>query len=205
MSNDSPLVVADADWRTYQRDGHSGAHVLFVVDASGSMAAQQRLSLAKGALTGLLAGSYQQRDRVALLIFRGETAELVLPFTKDVDLADAALRTVPTGGRTPLAAALRQALPAFPTDGASVLVLFTDGRANVATSAELDPWHEALAAAEALAERLTGALVIDCETGPVRLARAEELAHRLGADCLALDALDADTLTLQLQRRLSCV
>src|SRR6185436_3611499 len=83
---------------------------LFAVDASGSMAAQRRMAAAKGAVVALLTRAYQQRNEVGLIAFRGQSAQLVLPPTNRLDLAFARLRDLPTGGRTPLAAALRLAL-----------------------------------------------------------------------------------------------
>lgn len=186
------------DLRRVRRGGRGAARVLFAVDASGSMAAGRRLSLAKGAVLGLLNGSYQQRDEVALIAFRGEGPELLLPFTRDVAQAERSLRDVPTGGRTPLSGALRLASELARGDDALVMVLFTDGRANVAASGG-DPWAEALEAAAALRVRLVAALVVDCETGTVRLGRAETLALQLGARCVGLDDIDTEGLVLRLK------
>ena len=112
---------------------------LFVVDASGSMAAQRRMAAAKGAVVALLKQAYQQRDEVGLIAFRGSSAQLLLPPTNSVDLASMRLRELPTGGLTPLAAALRLALTTLgrwsKARGAAtsaLVVLVSDGRANVA-------------------------------------------------------------------------
>lgn len=193
-----PVALQAEDLRHVWRGGHGATRVLFAVDASGSMAAGKRLSLAKAAVFGLLSGSYQQRDEVALLAFRGEGAELLLPFTRDVAQAERCLREVPTGGRTPLSDALRQAVVLAGVEGSLLLVLFTDGRANVAAAGG-DPWTEALATAELLRPRLAAALVVDCENGPVRLGRAQLLADKLGARCLGLAELDAEGLVLRLK------
>jgi magnesium chelatase subunit D len=175
--------------------------VLFIVDASGSMGAQRRLSLAKGAATGLLAGNYQKRDEVALMIFRGETAGLLEPFTRDIARIERALRDVPTGGRTPLAPAFAAATPFLASNGPAFLVLFTDGRANVPLQPDGDAWAESLAAARELAPLTTGALVVDCETGAITLGRARELAAALGAECEPLATLDAPSLTLRIRKQ----
>jgi magnesium chelatase subunit D len=176
--------------------------VLFVVDASGSMAAQRRLAVAKGAVTGLLMGNYQRRDEVAVIVFRGETAELILPFTRDVAWAESTLREVPTGGRTPLTSALCEAQRQMRGTVPTFVVLFTDGRANVSVQGA-DAWQEALAAAGELATMTSGALVVDCEAGPVTFDRARELASVLKAEWVRLDQLDASNLTLRLQRQLT--
>jgi magnesium chelatase subunit D len=188
------------DLRQHQRRGPGRCHVLFLVDASGSMATQRRLQLAKSAALGLLASSYQRRDEVALMVFRGEGSELVLPFTRHTAKIEQALREVPTGGRTPLARALLDARDVLRTRQPSLLVLLTDGRANVALEFG-DPWQEALTACAALKSQCGAAWVIDCELGPVTLGRAQMLAQALGASCIALDALDGDGLALRIRQR----
>jgi len=197
----SGLPLAAADLRQQERRGAGSSHVLFLVDASGSMATQRRLDAAKGAALGLLTSSYQRRDQVALMVFRGVGADLLLPFTRQVASVEAALHEVPTGGRTPLAGALRCAGGLLQTQQPALLVLFTDGRANVAADGG-DPWQEALATAASLRAQCAGALVIDCEPGPILLGRARLLADALGADCLPLDAIDAEGLSLRIQRRM---
>ncbi len=98
------LVVRRDDLRQATREGREGNLVLFVVDASGSMAARQRMSAVKGAVLSLLLDAYQRRDKVGLVTFRGREAEVALPPTSSVDAAAARLESLPTGGRTPLAA-----------------------------------------------------------------------------------------------------
>ncbi|OAM88907.1 VWA domain-containing protein [Termitidicoccus mucosus] len=197
------LALHRADLRQHERAGRGAARVLFIVDASGSMSAQHRLALAKGAATGLLAGSYQKRDEVALMVFCGESAGLPVPFTRDVDRVERALRDVPTGGRTPLAAALADAAALLAVHGPALLVVFTDGRANVPLHPGADPWQESLAAAKTLAPAATGALVVDCEAGPVALGRARDLADALEAECEHLAALDEPALTLRIRKQLT--
>jgi magnesium chelatase subunit D len=189
------------DLRQHERCGPGRAHVLFVVDASGSMAAHRRLAAAKGAALGLLTSSEQRRDAVALMAFRGEGADLVLPFTRQVAAVEQALREVPTGGRTPLARALIEAGALLRSCEPALCILFTDGRANVSTDGS-DPWRQALSACAALRESCAGAVVIDCELGPVTLGRAAALAGALGAECVPLASLDSDALALRVQRRL---
>jgi magnesium chelatase subunit D len=195
------VALAASDLMQHERRGPGLCHVLFLVDASGSMATKRRLEVAKGAASGLLTSSYQRRDEVALMVFRAEGTDLVLPFTRHVKSVGQALREVPTGGRTPLARALRDAAQLLQTREPTLLVLFTDGRANVSMEGG-DPWDEALACCAPLQAACAGALVIDCEPGPIILGRAPILAQALGADCVALDDMDEAALTLRIRGRL---
>ncbi len=194
------VSLVHSDLRQHERAGTGRCHVLFLVDASGSMAVQQRITLAKQAASGLLTSSYQRRDEVALMVFRGKGTDLILPFTRDVRRVDDALREVPTGGRTPLARALLDATQLLQTREPSLLVLLTDGRANVSVG-EGDPWVEAQAACTTLASACAGALVIDCESGPIALGRARVLATALNAEAVALNAIDVPQLLIQVNRR----
>src|SRR5207302_11073035 len=96
---DGRLTVAAADLHRKERSGRVGTLLLFVVDASGSMAARRRMELVKGTVLGLLQSAYEQRDEVGVVAFRGTQAEVLLPPTGSVELADRALRELPTGGR----------------------------------------------------------------------------------------------------------
>jgi magnesium chelatase subunit D len=195
------VALAAADLKQHERRGSGRSHVLFLVDASGSMATQRRLEVAKGAALGLLASSYQNRDEVALMVFRAEGTDLILPFTRHIAGIEQALGEVATGGRTPLARALSDAAHLLQTREPALLVLLTDGRANVSAE-DGDPWEEALAACASLRAACAGVLVVDCEPGPIMLGRARVLAQALGAECVALDALDSAALSLRIHRRL---
>ena len=196
---DGHLQVAPEDLHRKVRAGRTGTLLLFVVDASGSMAARQRMELVKGTVLGLLRSAYEQRDEVGVIAFRGLQAEVLLAPTARVELAEQALRVLPTGGRTPLAHALflagesaaqvRRASPDLPI----LLVLLSDGRANVArVGTTEDPWQQALRAAQELAAAGVPALVLDTESGFVRLGRVQELARALAAPCLPLENLFGD-------------
>jgi len=203
------IQVTRADLHQQVRVGTSANLILFVVDASGSMAAQRRMEALKGAVVNLLTDAYQQRDEVAVVAFRGQRAELLLAPTRSVDLAEQGLRELPTGGRTPLPHALQLALETLQRASANaranppLLVLLTDGKGNVPISEGGDPWRESLALAEVLAERRVPALVIDTENGYLRLGRAAQLAQALGAECLTLEELSADSLALTVRARLA--
>jgi len=198
------IALAPTDLMQHGRNGPGRSHVLFLVDASASMATQRRLELAKTAALGLLNSNYQHRDEVALMVFRGEGADLVIPFTTSIEGVEKALGDVPTGGRTPLARALIDATKMLRTREPALLIVFTDGRANVSVS-DGDPWEESLAACDKLRDACAGAVVIDCEPGPIVLGRARQLAAALGAECIALSALEGDALTVQILRRIEAL
>ena len=171
---------------------------LFVVDASGS-AALQRLAEAKGAVELLLADCYVRRDQVALIAFRDEQAELLLPPTRSLVRAKKALAALPGGGATPMAAALdltRDMAERAAKQGTTMqYVLLTDGAANVArdgTRSREAGTADALIAARALARGTANGLVIDTAQRPQ--PRAKELAETLRGTYLALPQADASTL-----------
>jgi magnesium chelatase subunit D len=191
------LVLRRDDFRQQVREGREGNLVLFVVDASGSMAARQRMSAVKGAVLSLLMDAYQRRDKVGMISFRGSGADLVLPPTSSVEAGAARLELLPTGGRTPLAAGLLRARETLRVERLRdplrrpLVVVVTDGRATGARSA-LD---DARRAAGLLAASGVASVVVDCESGPVRLGLAAELAGHLRAPAVRLDELRAETMT----------
>jgi magnesium chelatase subunit D len=186
------LVVHRADVRRAVRVGRESNLVLFAVDASGSMAARTRMSAVTGAVLSLLRDAYQRRDKVGLISFRGTEAQLVLPPTSAVDAAAARLSALRTGGRTPLAAGLLRSARVLAAerlrdpDRRALLVVLTDGRA---THGGMDA---ALAAAALLRRDGVASIVVDCESGPVRLGLPDQLAVALGGGCLRLAELSAD-------------
>ncbi|MFJ2413642.1 putative cobaltochelatase [Streptomyces brevispora] len=190
------LIVRRDDLRQATREGREGNLVLFVVDASGSMAARQRMSAVKGAVLSLLMDAYQRRDKVGLITFRGKEAAVVLPPTSSVDAAAARLETLPTGGRTPVAAGLLKAHDVLRVERLRdpsrrpLLVVVTDGRATGG------PEPVALAARAARLHEIEGtaSVVVDCESGPVRLGLAASLAGELGGTAVTLDELRADSI-----------
>ncbi|BAG22472.1 MULTISPECIES: putative cobaltochelatase [Streptomyces] len=190
------LVVRRDDLRQATREGREGNLVLFVVDASGSMAARQRMSAVKGAVLSLLLDAYQRRDKVGLVTFRGREAEVALPPTSSVDAAASRLESLPTGGRTPLAAGLLKAHDVLRVERLRdpsrrpLLVVVTDGRATGG------PEPVALAGRAGRLHRSEGtaSVVVDCESGYVRLGLAGELARELGGAAVTLDELRADSI-----------
>ncbi|MFB7497734.1 putative cobaltochelatase [Streptomyces sp. NPDC056161] len=190
------LVVRGDDLRQATREGREGNLVLFVVDASGSMAARQRMGAVKGAVLSLLLDAYQRRDKVGLVTFRGAAADLALPPTSSVDAAAARLRSLPTGGRTPLAAGLLKAHEVLRVERLrdparrALLVVVTDGRATGGP----EPVALAERAARLFAAEQVACVVVDCESGPVRLGLAAGLAAGLGGTAVTLDELRADSI-----------
>jgi magnesium chelatase subunit D len=189
------LVLHPADVRRAVREGRESNLVLFAVDASGSMAARARMGAVSGAVLSLLLDAYQRRDKVGLITFRGTQAEVVLAPTSAVDAAAGRLQALRTGGRTPLAAGLlcsARVLAAErlrdPTRRA-LLVVLTDGRA---THGGMDT---ALAAAGLLRRDGVASIVVDCESGPVRLGLPARLAVAMGGTCIRLTELSAAAVT----------
>jgi len=205
MRSPDEFKVGKSDLHQQIRVGTHANLILLVVDASGSMAAQRRMEAVKGAVLTLLTDAYQRRDQVAVIAFRGEDATLLLAPTRSVERAEQGLRALPTGGRTPLPHALQLALETLEQAGDNMaqplLVLLTDGRANVALVDGGDPWRESLALAELLAGHGVPSLVLDTEAGFLRLGRAAQLAQVLGAECLTLEALSAQSLALTIRAR----
>ncbi|GGX94592.1 magnesium chelatase [Streptomyces hiroshimensis] len=191
------LVVRRDDLREAVREGREGNLVLFVVDASGSMAARKRMSAVKGAVLSLLLDAYQRRDKIGMVTFRGSGADVALPPTSSVDAGAARLEKLPTGGRTPLAAGLLQAHEVLRVERLRdpsrrpLLVVVTDGRATGGP----EPLARAARAARLLAGEGTASVVVDCEQGPVRLGLAAELGRELRGPVVTLDELRADSVS----------
>ncbi|MEV4657250.1 VWA domain-containing protein [Micromonospora sp. NPDC049301] len=186
-----PLRLRPDDVREAVREGREGNLVLFVVDASGSMGARQRMTAVKDAVLALLTDAYQRRDKVAVVAFRGAGARTLLPATSSVLAASTRLAELPTGGRTPLAEGLLAAADLLrverlrdPKRRPLVLVV-TDGRATAGTR----PLDRAAGAAAVLAAAGAPCVVVDCETGPVRLHLARRLATQLDAPHHPLDQM----------------
>ncbi|PKW06978.1 protoporphyrin IX magnesium-chelatase [Streptomyces sp. 1222.5] len=190
------LVIRRDDLRQATREGREGNLVLFVVDASGSMAARQRMGAVKGAVLSLLLDAYQRRDKVGLVTFRGADAVVALPPTSSVDAAATRLESLPTGGRTPLAAGLLRAHEVLRVERLrdparrALVVVVTDGRATGGP----EPVGHAERAARLFAAEQVASVVVDCESGPVRLGLAGRLAGELGGAAVTLDGLRADSI-----------
>ena len=191
-----PVRPAAEDLRRALRVGREGNLVVFVVDASGSMAARDRMAAVTGAALSLLRDAYQRRDKVAVVTFRADEARLVLPPTTSANIAARRLDGLDTGGTTPLAEGLLAARDVVVRERARdrsrrpLVVVLTDGRATGGPDALR---HSHIAAARLVAED-TAAVVVDCETSYVRLGLAADLAGHLRAPVLRLEQLRADVL-----------
>jgi magnesium chelatase subunit D len=191
------LTIAPVDVRHAIREGREGNLVIFVVDASGSMAARDRMSAVTGATLSLLRDAYQRRDKIAVITFRGAEAQVLLPPTSSVHIASRRLARFDTGGKTPLAQGLLAARDVVLREKARdrarrpLVVVLTDGRATGGA----DPLGRARTAASLLVAEGAAAVVVDCETSFVRLGLAEQLARQLGAPAVQLSQLRADNLT----------
>lgn len=200
------LNVGRQDLHQKVRNGKTGHLILFVVDASGSMAAGKRMEAVKGSVMSLLEDAYQKRNMVAVIAFRGVEASVLLEPTRSTELAEQALGKLPTGGRTPLPHALQLAenmLAALAKNDRiqPFLVILSDGKANVPLpGAGGDAWRQSLQLAENLKYP---ALVLDTESGYVRYGKARELAAALGAEYLSLQALSASEITETISERIA--
>ncbi|MFD3811585.1 VWA domain-containing protein [Rhodococcus sp. NPDC058639] len=178
-------------------EGREANLVLLCVDASGSMAAKQRMTQVKTAILSLLLDAYRRRDTVGLVTFRGTTASLTLPPTNSVDVAATRLRELPAGGRTPLAEGLIESAETIrrhrlrDPDRRALLVVVTDGRATSGENAV----KRSLEAADVIAAQGISAVVVDSETGRFRMRLAGRLAERLGAEYVQVGDVHADALT----------
>lgn len=193
----SPVPTIDrSDVRQAVRETTTSNLVVLVLDTSGSMGFERRVQAASGALAGILLDAYQRRDRVALVAFRNDEAEVVLRPTASIEVARARLATVTTGGRTPLAAGIHAALDlavTTPGDLLPLIVLISDGRATAAPPG-MEPLEAALAAADAVRRRGIGSVVVDAEEGPTRLGLAADIAEAMGARLLTLEELSPTTM-----------
>ena len=157
------------------------------------------MSAVKGAVLSLLSDAYQRRDKVALISFRGDAAQLLLPPTSSVEFAASRLEELPTGGRTPLAAGLAKAAEVLLREGLRdperrpLLVLLTDGRATAGP----DP----RGAAGGLRAARATSFVVDTEEGHVRLGMAAGVARAMGARLLRLEDLRSEGLVELVERR----
>ena len=198
------IVVKPQDYRRKAREKRVGAYQLFVVDASGSMAARHRMEATKAAILSLLRDSYIHRDSVGLIAFRKESAEVLLPFTRSVERAERLLASMPTGGKTPLAHGLRMAytmcdrlLRAHRAERIQIICI-TDGRATSGDSE--DPVSESKQWARILGTLPVDCIVIDTETGFIKLGLAKELCKLMNGSYYAMDTISADRI-LRVSRR----
>jgi Mg-chelatase subunit ChlD len=199
IKNNLAFAIQRADLHRKIRVKRAANLILFVVDASWSMAVTERMAATKGAIMSLLTDAYQRRDRVGLVVFQKDRASLVLPPTKSVDLAKKALTDIPVGGKTPLSAGLSLALRVIESekhkhpDVMPMMILLTDGAGNVSMS-NLPPQEEAHRIADMFKDKAVRAVTINMEHAAFDQGLADKLSQRLGGPCLTLRDLKAETL-----------
>lgn len=198
------IVLEPSDLLEKVRKRKRGSSILFLVDASGSMGAHQRMTMVKGAILALLKDAYQKRDEVGMMAFRKDNAELLLPLTRSVNLAYDKLERLPTGGKTPLALGLTKGFECLTRRSYNgqkskpTMVVITDGKANMPMSCG-DPFTEALEVARRMAESSLRFVVVDTGTGFPYIDRALRLSQALGGTYFRLEQLDSRCLTRSLR------
>lgn len=194
------VVIESQDLREKVRERRCGCTILFLVDASGSLGAKKRMVAVKGAILSMLRDSYVRRDHIGMMAFRRKDTEVILPPTRSVEYSYKKLEEMPTGGKTPLAKALVDAerymssySRAHPGEKCYV-VLITDGKANVPLKEGTNAGEEAFEIAGSIHVPGVSWVVIDAESGRMRLGNAAELAERLSGDYFRLEDMNADSL-----------
>ena len=199
-ANGCAINIKEEDLRQKIREKRIGSTFLFVVDASGSMGARERMKAVKGAIFALLQEAYQKRDRVGMIAFRRTKAEVLLPITRSIDLAEKCLQDMPTGGKTPLADGLAQALLTLynrnkqEEDLEPILILVTDGRANAVDDSGKDPVDEAENIAAKIGKAGITSIVIDTESDFIKLGVARKIATAMQARYFSLKELSREKL-----------
>ena len=206
-SEPGTLTILPHDVQKKVRVRRASNLILFVVDASWSMAGAQRMEATKGAIMSLLVDAYQKRDRVGLVVFQKEDSRLVLPFTASVELAQAALRHLPVGGKTPLSAGLMLAYRVFGrelrlhSEAMPLMILLTDGAGNVALT-EMPPQEEAHKIADSIQKAGIHSVVVNMEHQAYDRGLAQALAQALDGPCYCLAELKASELYQTVRKEL---
>jgi magnesium chelatase subunit ChlD-like protein len=191
--------VKKSDFQKKVRVRRAANLVIFLVDASWSMAVAERMTATKGAILSLLTDAYQRRDRVGLIVFQKDRATQILPPTNSIYLAQRALVEIPVGGKTPLPAGLKMAYEVINReknlhpDIQSLLIILTDGAGNVSIG-KLPPQEEAYRMAEQIALEGLRSVVINMEHAAFDQGLAQSLADHLQSPCYSLSELKAENL-----------
>lgn len=202
------LQLRPQDYQKKIRVRRAANLVVFVVDASWSMAVSERMEATKGAVLSLLTDAYQRRDRVSMIVFQKDRATLVLPPTNSVELAKRMLANLPIGGKTPLAAGLWLAHQTIQNEVrrypelVPLLVILTDGAGNVSMG-NLPPQVEAYHVAEQIQEDGIKAIVINMESADYDKGLAQSLADHLDGMCYNLASLQARSLLAMVRNQLA--
>jgi len=201
------VLITRSDLRQKVRVRRTRNAVCFVVDASWSMAAEERMQATKAAVLSLLRDAYQRRDQVGLVSFQRDYARVLLPLTNSVELAQRRLQTMPTGGKTPLARGMLTAFELLERarrqdeEIVPLMVLLTDGQANVAIG-NAPPQQEAYAIADLIAARDIRAIVIDTEHPNFERGLSRRLSEHLKGRYYRLEDLHDDGLVQAVRRQM---
>ncbi len=201
------FAVRPGDYMKKIRVRRAANLILFLVDASWSMAVAERMAATKGAILSLLTDAYQRRDRVGLIVFQKSVATLVLPPTNSVMLAQQALSDVPVGGKTPLSAGLMMAYEVLRKekilhpDVMPLLIVLTDGAGNVSVG-HLPPQEEAHEFADRIAKEKIHSVVINMEHAAFDQGLAQSLADHLECPCYTITDLKAESLFVTVQNEI---
>lgn len=174
--------------------GKKGTSILFVVDASGSMGVEELMSQTKGIVFNLLKDAYLNRERVGMITFRGISADILLPFTKSIEMAKKKLSDIKTGGKTPLSISVKKAIDVIEKENArfkdnqKVIIFFTDGRANISMSGN-DPFEEAVSLARKFRKMDVKTFVVDTDPTWISYPYAKDLAKEMGAEYYKLSEI----------------
>lgn len=193
------ICICKQDIKQKIREKRTGATIVFVVDASSSMGANQRMKAVKGAIMSLLTDAYEKRDKVGMIAFRQDKAEIVLDVTRSVEMAQKQLRAMPIGGKTPLGLGIQKAYELFKKcekkdkDIIPVMVLVSDGRVNYHCDSK-EPLEETLKIAYGIRDNNIHSIVIDCEQGFIKLEMAKEISEALDADYYKIEELESDSI-----------
>ncbi len=204
IDNSLALQLKMTDLHRKIRVRRTGNLILFVVDASWSMAASERMEATKGAIFSLLVDAYQRRDQVGLVVFQRDRARVVLPPTSSVELAQKALVDLPVGGKTPLSSGLYVAWRVFENvrrrepETQPMMILLTDGAGNVSMTGQ-PAQEEALKIAELYVHSEIKSVVVNMEHSAFDRGLAQTLADSLHAQCYNLPTLKAETLLQTVQ------
>lgn len=188
---DLPATIRNGELRLKRYRPKKQGAILFVVDASRSQGAKERLAFAKGAVMAILEKAYTDRERVGMILFGDRKAELVLPYTKSVDFAAKKVEGLKAKGNTPLSMGMRLAIQTTETDSRKypdvihTIILLTDGKSNYDVE-EGKPLDLAVKAAETIRKKQMHLLVVDTENSIFGMGLAKKIADTAGGKYVRL-------------------
>ena len=197
MKNGKRLLIKEDHIHIKKRRGKSSYLVIFCVDASGSMGVNERMKIVKGVIFSILQNNYICRDKVSLVVFRKDKAEVILPPTRSIDLAYKLLKDIPTGGTTPLVAGLMKAVDIALEENRKntgyipLIVLLTDARGNVYFN---DAVEDIIKIGEYIAKNEINMIIIDTEISEVKLEISKKLSEASNAAIYHIDNLNNSNL-----------